>query len=237
MLMAMGVVIHGAGSNVLTIQGVNTFTSAQHTIGSDYIETGSFIGLAAATHSPLTITNVDVPFMRMILFQFERLGVAVSVDAQNRSIFVPARQKLAVRSDLFGAMPKIEDNIWPAFPADLMSIMIVVATQAKGSCLIHEKMFESRLFFVDKLIAMGAQIVLCDPHRAVIAGASPLYGAQISSPDIRAGMALLIAACAARGKSVIHNIEQVDRGYERIDERLNSLGASITRPPDRRSKN
>jgi UDP-N-acetylglucosamine 1-carboxyvinyltransferase len=170
----------------------------------------------------------------MILFQFERLGVCVEIDHARRSIFVPSRQKLTVKSDLFGALPKIEDNIWPAFPADLISIMIVVATQVKGTCLIHEKMFESRLFFVDKLIAMGAQIVLCDPHRAVIAGPSPLVGSSISSPDIRAGMSLLIAACAAQGTSHIQNIGQIDRGYERIDERLIKLGAHITRTAERR---
>jgi UDP-N-acetylglucosamine 1-carboxyvinyltransferase len=182
----------------------------------------------------LTITNVDTDVMKMVLFQFERLGVRVAVDRENRSIFVPKRQSLSVRRDLGGAIPKIEDNIWPAFPADLMSIMIVVATQAKGTCLVHEKMFESRLFFIDKLLAMGAQIVLCDPHRAVICGPCGLVGATISSPDIRAGMALLIAACAASGKSVIQNIEQIDRGYERIDARLASLGCRIVRTAERR---
>jgi UDP-N-acetylglucosamine 1-carboxyvinyltransferase len=233
-LQSMGVTIDGVGSNVLTVYGTTKFSPAHHTIGSDYIETGSFIGLAAATRSPITITNVDTQYMKMILFQFERLGVSVDVNHAKRTIAVSGRQQLRVKSDLFGAMPKIEDNIWPAFPADLISIMIIVATQAKGTCLIHEKMFESRLFFVDKLIAMGAQIVLCDPHRAVIAGPSPLSGSTISSPDIRAGMALLIAACAARGTSRIHNIEQIDRGYERIDERLVKLGASITRTAERR---
>ena len=221
-------------SNVLTIQGVTKFSPTRHSIGSDYIETGSFIGLAAATRSQITITNVDIQYMKIILFQFERLGVVVDVNPAKRSISVSGRQKLVVKRDLFGAIPKIEDNIWPAFPADLISIMIVVATQAKGTCLIHEKMFESRLFFVDKLIAMGAQIVLCDPHRAVIAGPSPLVGASISSPDIRAGMALLIAACTARGTSHIQNIGQIDRGYERIDERLTRLGAQISRTAERR---
>jgi UDP-N-acetylglucosamine 1-carboxyvinyltransferase len=170
----------------------------------------------------------------MILFQFERLGVFAKVDPALRTVSVPGLQKLIMKRDFFGAIPKIEDNIWPAFPADLISIMIVVASQAKGMCLIHEKMFESRLFFVDKLIAMGAQIVLCDPHRAVIAGPSALVGATISSPDIRAGMALLIAACAARGTSRIHNIGQIDRGYEKIDERLIGLGAGISRTAERR---
>lgn len=233
-LQAMGVAIEGVGSNMLTIYGATAFGPVRHSIGSDYIETGSFIGLAAATRSQITITNVDIQHMRMILFQFERLGVGVDIDPAKRAISVSGRQKLIVKRDLFGAIPKIEDNIWPAFPADLISIMIVVATQAKGTCLIHEKMFESRLFFVDKLIAMGAHIVLCDPHRAVIAGPSPLYGASISSPDIRAGMALLIAACAARGTSRIQNIGQIDRGYERIDERLAGLGAHISRTAERR---
>ena len=233
-LQAMGATIEGVGSNILTIYGTKKFSPAHHTIGSDYIETGSFIGLAAATRSTITITNVDIQHMRMILFQFERLGVSVEVDHAKRHITVSGRQKLSVKKDLFGAIPKIEDNIWPAFPADLISIMIVVATQAQGTCLIHEKMFESRLFFVDKLIAMGAQIVLCDPHRAVIAGPSQLLGATIRSPDIRAGMALLIAACAARGTSNIQNIEQIDRGYDRIDERLARLGASISRITERR---
>jgi UDP-N-acetylglucosamine 1-carboxyvinyltransferase len=229
-----GVVIEGIGSNVLTIHGVRRFGAVQHTIGSDYIEAGSFVGLAAATRSALTITNVDTDAMKMILFQFERLGVRVETDRGTRSIYVPKRQSMSVKRDLGGAIPKIEDNIWPAFPADLMSIMIVVATQANGTCLVHEKMFESRLFFIDKLLAMGAQIVLCDPHRAVICGPSGLVGATISSPDIRAGMALLIAACAAKGKSSIQNIGQIDRGYERIDTRLASLGARIVRVAERR---
>jgi UDP-N-acetylglucosamine 1-carboxyvinyltransferase len=225
----MGVKIDGIGSNVLTIHGIQTFSSAQHTIGSDYIEAGSFIGLAAATHSDITITNVDTQVMRMILLQFEHIGVKVEIDHQNRSIYVGSKQTLKIKKDLGGAIPKIEDNPWPGFPADLMSIMLVTATQSKGTCLIHEKMFESRLFFVDKLIGMGAQIVLCDPHRAVIIGPTPLYGGVISSPDIRAGMALLIAALAAKGKSRIHNSMQIDRGYQQIDERLRNLGAHIVR--------
>jgi len=225
----MGVTIEGIGSNVLTIHGITTFNAAQHTIGCDYIEAGSFIGLAAATHSDITITNVDTRIMRMILLQFELIGVRVDVDHHNRTIHVGGKQLLKIKKDLGGAIPKIEDNPWPGFPADLMSIMLVTATQSRGTCLIHEKMFESRLFFVDKLIGMGAQIVLCDPHRAVIIGPTPLYGGAISSPDIRAGMALLIAALAAKGKSRIHNSMQIDRGYKQIDERLRKLGAHITR--------
>jgi UDP-N-acetylglucosamine 1-carboxyvinyltransferase len=229
-----GVKIDGIGSNVLTIHGTGSFNGARHALGSDYIETGSFIGLAAATHSEITVTNVDLQHMKMILFQFARLGIRVEVDHKQRLIKVPGRQAMKIRHDLGGAIPKIEDNIWPAFPADLMSIMIVAATQTRGTCLLHEKMFESRLFFVDKLISMGAQIVICDPHRAVVNGPSPLVGATITSPDIRAGMALLIAACTARGQSRIQNIEQIDRGYEKIDERLSALGARITRTAERR---
>lgn len=225
----MGVVIEGIGSNVLTVHGTEVFKSTRHSIGSDYIEAGSFIGLAAATRSEITITNVDTQHMKMILFQFARLGVRVAVDHNRRTVIVPGGQSMKIRRDLGGAIPKIEDNIWPAFPADLISVMIVAASQTNGTCLIHEKMFESRLFFVDKLIAMGARIVICDPHRAVITGPSSLVGATITSPDIRAGMALLIAACAARGTSHIHNIGQIDRGYERIDKRLAGLGARITR--------
>jgi UDP-N-acetylglucosamine 1-carboxyvinyltransferase len=172
----------------------------------------------------------------MILFQFENIGVRVEEDNKNSTLHVPVRQKLRIKKDLGNAIPKIEDNPWPGFPADLMSIILVTATQSRGTCLVHEKMFESRLFFVDKLISMGAQIVLCDPHRAVIVGPTPLYGATISSPDIRAGMALLIAALAAKGKSTIHNISQIDRGYLKIDDRLNSLGARIYRTAERRKK-
>lgn len=230
----MGVKIEGIGSNILIIHGTDQFTAADHEVGSDYIEAGSFIGLAAATGSDLTITGVDTSVMRMILFQFERIGVMVDVDAEKRTLHVSDRQSLKVRKDLGSAIPHIEDSPWPGFPSDLMSIILVTATQSEGTCLIHEKMFESRLFFTDKLVGMGAQIVLCDPHRAVIVGPSPLYAATISSPDIRAGYALLIAALAAEGKSIINNIEQIDRGYQRIDERLSALGASIERISERR---
>ncbi|HON09462.1 MAG TPA: UDP-N-acetylglucosamine 1-carboxyvinyltransferase [Chitinispirillaceae bacterium] len=230
----LGVEIEGIGSNVLKVHGSQNFGPVLHDVGSDYIEAGSFIGLAAATRSPLTITGVDLSVMRMILFQFERIGVEVVTDAQKGTIFVPEKQPLKIKKDLGGAIPRIEDSPWPGFPTDLLSILLVTATQSEGTCLVHEKMFESRLFFVDKLIGMGAQIVLCDPHRAVIVGPSPLYGSTISSPDIRAGMALLIAACAAEGRSVIYNIEQIDRGYERMDQRLASLGASVERINERR---
>jgi len=228
-LQKTGVTIEGVGSNVLTVHGTDAWSPADHAVGSDYIEAGSFISLAASTGSAITITNVDAHHLRMILFQFERLGVKVVADHKKRKIHVPDRQDFCIRRDLGAAIPRIEDSPWPGFPADLTSIILVAATQATGTCLIHEKMFESRLFFVDELITMGAQIVLCDPHRAVVVGPSSLYGANINSPDIRAGMALLIAALAAEGTSVINNIFQIDRGYERIDERLRLLGARITR--------
>jgi UDP-N-acetylglucosamine 1-carboxyvinyltransferase len=234
-LETMGVAFEGIGSNVVTVHGIQKFKAARHSIGCDYIEAGSFIGLAAATHSDITITHVDTHILRMILFQFDHIGVHVEVNHTKQSLRVPAKQTLKIKNDIGGAIPKIEDNPWPGFPADLMSILLVTATQSKGTCLVHEKMFESRLFFVDKLIGMGAQIVLCDPHRAVIVGPTPLFGGVISSPDIRAGMALLIAALAAKGKSIIHNIAQIDRGYHKIDVRLNALGARITRIAERRT--
>jgi len=230
----LGVVVEGTGSNILTVHGTGSLKAADHEVSSDYIEAGSLISLAAATDSDITINNIDTRFMRMILFQFERMGIQVNIDQSKKMIHIPDKQDLTIRKDLGGAIPRIEDSPWPGFPADLMSIMLVTATQSAGTCLIHEKMFESRLFFVDKLISMGAQIVLCDPHRAVVVGSSQLYGAQISSPDIRAGMALLIAALAAEGGSVIHNIDQIDRGYERIDERLRGLGAEVSRISRRR---
>lgn len=232
----LGVKFTGIGSNVITIEGSRYCKEhAEFTVGSDYIEAGSFIGLAAATRSAITITGVDVRQMRMILLQFERIGIHVDVDYEKGLLFVPDKQQLIIKRDLGSAIPRIEDSPWPGFPTDLMSILLVTATQSSGTCLVHEKMFESRLYFVDKLINMGAQIVLCDPHRAVIVGPSPLFGASISSPDIRAGMSLLIAALAAEGKSTIYNINQIDRGYERIDERLRALGASIERSVDRRN--
>ena len=231
----LGVEISGIGSNILTIDGCGHFNASVHfKIGADIIEAGSFIGLAAATRSAITINGVEPHLMRMVLLQFERIGVVVEYDQHAQSLFVPDKQPLKIRKDIGAAIPRIEDSPWPGFPTDLMSILLVTATQSEGTCLIHEKMFESRLYFVDKLIAMGAQIVLCDPHRAVVVGPSSLYGAAISSPDIRAGMALLIAALAAEGRSVIDNIDQIDRGYQSIDTRLQSLGAQIERTSDRR---
>jgi len=227
MLIALGATISGIGSNVLTIEGGGRLHGGEFTIGPDHIEVGSFIGLAAVTRSRLTIESAGVKHLRSVRLGFDRLGVRTEV--QGDDLIVPADQELRIRSDLGGAVPKLEDQPWPAFPADVMSIAIVTATQCEGIILMHEKMFESRMFFVDKLVAMGARIVLCDPHRALISGPTPLRGATVESPDIRAGMAMLIAALCAKGTSVINNIGQIDRGYERIDERLNALGASILR--------
>jgi UDP-N-acetylglucosamine 1-carboxyvinyltransferase len=234
-LQEMGVEIEGVGSNLLTVHGRGDFGGTAHEIGGDYIEAGSFIGMAALTGSDLTISGVDAGVMRMILFQFERIGIVAETDAAARTLRVAGNQPLKVRKDIGGAIPRIEDSPWPGFPTDLLSILLVCATQSEGTCLIHEKMFESRLFFVDKLVGMGASIVLCDPHRAVVVGKSQLYGSSMSSPDIRAGMAILIAAMAAQGRSVINHIEQIDRGYQRIDERLNALGANIVRNDSKRA--
>ena len=230
MLVAMGAHIKGIGSNVLTIEGVETLSGTKYAIGPDHIEVGSFIGLAAVTNGDLTIEDVRGEDLRSTLMGFDRLGIRPRLDG-NRLIVDP-NQERRIRADLGGHVPKLEDGPWPAFPADQMSIAIVTATQCEGMLLVFEKMFESRLFFVDKLIGMGARIVLCDPHRAVIAGPSPLKGGVVESPDIRAGMAMLLAALAAEGESTIHNIGQIDRGYERIDERLRSLGAIIERVDD-----
>ena len=226
-LVAMGAQIEGIGTNTLTVQGGPQLTAAPYSVGPDHIEIGSFIGLAAVTGGAVTIEGVRADDLRSTLMGFERLGVRPRLDGAN--LVVDAGQERRIRPDLGGHVPKLEDGPWPAFPADLMSIAIVVATQCEGLLLVFEKLFESRLFFVDKLIGMGARIVLCDPHRAVIAGPSPLRGQQVESPDIRAGMAMLLAALAAQGDSVIQNIGQIERGYERIDERLRALGAQIER--------
>ncbi|MCD6334472.1 MAG: UDP-N-acetylglucosamine 1-carboxyvinyltransferase [Candidatus Latescibacteria bacterium] len=227
MLNRMGARIAGIGSNVLTIEGVEKLHGTQHTIQADYMEVGSFIGMAAVTGSAVRIQRATPENMRMALMVFERMGV--HVDIQGDDLWIPGGQRLRINPDLHGAIPQIYDAPWPGFPADLMSIALVVATQAEGTVLLFEKMFEGRMFFVDRLIGMGAAIVLCDPHRAVVVGPSTLYGDELISPDIRAGMALLIAAMCAEGTSVIHNIRQIDRGYERIDERLRALGAKIER--------
>ncbi len=230
MLIEMGADIRGVGTNHLEIRGVNRLSGANHQLQPDHIEVGSFVGLAAVTNGALTIKNAGVANLAMIRLCYQRLGVEMVVNGDD--VHVRAGQKLRVVDDAGGAIPKIDDAPWPGLPADLTSILLVVATQAEGTVLIHEKMFESRLFFVDRLLTMGARIVLCDPHRAVVSGPTPLVGERISSPDIRAGMALLIAALAASGESVIQNIAQIDRGYERIDERLLQLGAAIRREPE-----
>ena len=226
-LVAMGASIDGIGTNALTIDGGQPLQAAAHAIGPDHIEIGSFIGLAAVTGGAIAIDGVRADDLHSTLLAFERLGVRPRLDGTK--LIVDAEQERRIRPDLGGHVPKLEDGPWPAFPADLMSIAIVVATQCEGLLLIFEKLFESRLFFVDKLIGMGARIVLCDPHRAVIAGPSPLRGQVVESPDIRAGMAMLLAALAAQGDSVIQNIGQIERGYERIDTRLTALGAQIER--------
>ncbi len=228
LLNSMGARITGIGSNVLTIEGVDRLHGTEFTLGPDYIEIGSFIGLGAVTRGEMRIGPVNLDDLQMIRWIFER-RLNVHIEVEGNTIVVPDEQDLRVIPDVGGAIPKIDDAPWPMFPADLMSIALVVATQAQGVILIHEKMFESRLYFVDKLISMGAHIILCDPHRAVVSGPAPLHGQILTSPDIRAGMALLIAALIAEGESEIHNIEQIDRGYERIDEKLRALGARIER--------
>jgi len=227
LLNGMGARIEGIGSNVLTIHGVDRLGGGEFTIGPDHIEVGSYIALAAMTRGELRIRNAAPHHLRMIRHVFSRLGVEIQVDGED--VVVPAEQPLEVVPDIGGAIPTIADAPWPAFPADLMSIAIVLATQTTGTVLFHEKMFESRLYFVDKLIFMGARIVLCDPHRCVVQGPSRLQGDVLVSPDIRAGMALVGAALCAKGQSVIRNVEQIDRGYERVEEKLRSLGARIER--------
>ena len=233
-LVALGAAIEGIGTNKLTIEGGHTLGRATHRIGPDHIEVGSFIGLAAVTGSELRIADAGIEHLRSTLLGFARLGVSCRVEGPD--LVVPAEQEKVIQTDLGGHVPKLEDQPWPAFPADTMSIAVVTATQCTGLILIHEKMFESRLFFVDKLVGMGARIVLCDPHRALVAGPSRLRAATVDSPDIRAGMAMLLAAMCADGESTINNVAQIERGYERIDERLNALGANIARVEDRRSR-
>jgi UDP-N-acetylglucosamine 1-carboxyvinyltransferase len=224
---SLGAQIEGIGSNVLRVQGVDRLNGGTWRIGSEHIEVASFIGLAAVTGGDVTIDDVVPEDLAPILPSFARLGVHVEVEGS--TLHVPPNQNLAVEDDLGGQIPKIEDGPWPAFPADLTSIALAVATQAKGTVLIFEKMFENRLFFVDKLVSMGARIILCDPHRAVVTGPAKLFGQRMASPDIRAGMAMLIASLCAEGVSTIGNVGEIDRGYERIDERLRALGARIER--------
>lgn len=230
MLNAMGAKISGCGSNLLTIEGVDELRGTEHTILPDMIEVGSFIGLAAMTQSALRITNCRVDMLGIIPRTFERMGIKLFIDGDD--IVVPAQERYEIQTFIDGSIMTIYDAPWPGFTPDLLSVVLVTATQARGSVLVHQKMFESRLFFVDKLIDMGAQIILCDPHRATVIGLDrrqPLRGIEMSSPDIRAGVALLIAALSAEGTSTIYNINQIDRGYQRIDERLNALGAQIER--------
>jgi UDP-N-acetylglucosamine 1-carboxyvinyltransferase len=226
-LVSLGADIEGIGSNVLRIRGQAELGGGEYRIGPDHIEVASFVGLAAATGGEIVVTDVEPDHLISIVPAFRRLGVEMNV--AESAVHVAAGQELAVEDDFGGQIPKIESGIWPAFPADLTSIAVTVATQARGTILIFEKMFESRLFFVDKLVSMGARIVLCDPHRVVVSGPAKLYGERLESPDIRAGMAMLIAALCAEGTSAIGNIRQIDRGYERIDERLRALGAAIER--------
>ncbi len=227
LLSAMGAAVDGIGSNVMTVHGRDRLGGAEHTISADHIEVGSFMALAAATGGELRIRDVEPLDLMMVRRQFGRLGLRSEIEGNE--MLVPPDQELSVQTDLGDAIPKIEDGPWPAFPADLTSIALALATQAAGEILIFEKMFENRLFFVDKLVAMGARITLCDPHRAIVSGPSRLHGERVESPDIRAGMAMLIAALAADGVSEIGNIRQIDRGYEQIDERLRGLGAQIER--------
>ena len=230
MLISMGAQIQGVGSNLLTINGVEQLHGCEHTLLSDMIEVGSFIGLAAMTGSEITIKNVNYLQLGLIPDVFKRMGI--KIERINDDIYIPAQEHYEVETFMDGSIMTIADAPWPGFTPDLISIVLVIATQAKGSVLIHQKMFESRLFFVDKLIDMGAKIILCDPHRATVIGLDHQYqlrGIRMSSPDIRAGVALLIAALSAEGKSIIDNIEQIDRGYQEIDLRLQKLGASIQR--------
>ncbi len=230
MLNGMGAKIGGIGSNIITIEGVKKLSGTDFSIGADFMEVGSFIGLAAVTRGDLVIENGCPEHLRMCRVAFGRLGIHWETDG--RTIHVPPVQDLRVMADLGGSIPKIDDAPWPGFPPDLTSIMTVVATQVDGTVLIHEKMFESRMFFVDKLIAMGARIILCDPHRAVVSGPSRLRGSYLVSPDVRAGMAMVIAALCAEGRSLIDNVYQIERGYEGLVARLQGLGARIERAED-----
>ena len=227
MLNSMGARISGIGSNILTIEGVKKLSGTEFAIGSDYMEVGSFIGLAAVTRGEVEIENAAPEHLKMTKISFAKLGIYW--EQEGTTIRVPSNQILRVLPDLGGIIPKIDDAPWPGFPADLTSIALVIATQVDGTVLIHEKMFESRMFFVDKLIDMGAKIVLCDPHRAVVSGPCRLRGSVMTSPDVRAGMAMVIAALCAEGESTIHNVYQIERGYEKLTARLAALGARVTR--------
>ena len=227
MLNVLGAKIDGIGSNTLHIEGVERLHGGEFTIGPDYLEVISFVGAAAVTHGSVRVKGAGVSDLKMIAHVFERLGVKWNVEGDD--LLVPADQSLEVIPDLDGAIPEIKTNVWPAYPTDLISIAITVATQASGSVLFHDWMYSGRMYFTDKLVGMGARIILCDPYRCVVQGPTQLYGERLESPDIRAGMALLAAALCARGRSIINNIEQIDRGYEALDERLRTLGAKIER--------
>jgi len=226
-LNGLGARINNIGSNILHIEGVPGLRGGEFTLGADYLEVASFIVAAAVTHGSVRIEKVQPEYLTMTRLVFGRLGI--EWQEQENSILVPSDQQLAIRPDLGGAIPEISVMPWPAFPTDMMSMAIVAATQSNGTVLFHDWMYPSRMFFIDKLVAMGARVVLCDPHRAIVQGPSELWGEQLESPDIRAGMALILAALAGRGTSVIRNIAQIDRGYERIDEKMRQLGADIQR--------
>jgi UDP-N-acetylglucosamine 1-carboxyvinyltransferase len=230
MLVAMGADIDGIGSNVMTVRGTGTLRGCTHTVAPDHIEIGSFMALAGVTGGELVVKDTVPQDLRMIRLVFDRLGLRSEV--QGNDVIVPGNQRLMIRNDAGEHMPKVEDGPWPAFPADLTSIALALATQAEGSVVIHEKMFENRLFFCDKLQLMGAAITICDPHRAIVLGPRRLTGQRVDSPDIRAGMAMVIAALSADGVTEIGNVRQIDRGYERIDQRLRELGARIDRVDD-----
>ena len=230
MLTKMGAHIEGIGTNILRIEGVDTLSGTEHTIGPDLLEIGGYMVMAAVTDSAITIDGVNPEEIQVIDSKYRKLNIHYELDGT--TLTVPAGQNLEIKPDFAGDIPKIDDGTWPAFPTDLMSIMIVGATQAKGTVLFFEKMYDGRMFFVDHLIGMGARIVLCDPHRVVVVGPSTLYSTTVHSPDIRAGMALVIASMCARGTSVIYNIRQIDRGYENLEKKLKSLGASIERHVD-----
>jgi UDP-N-acetylglucosamine 1-carboxyvinyltransferase len=230
LLNTMGANISGIGSNTLKIEGVDKLHGGEFTIGPDYLEVISFIGAAVVTRGEIRIHKAGHKYLDMIRMVFKKLGVHWIVDEDD--ILVPANQRLRVEPDLGGVIPEIKTNIWPAFPTDLMSIAIVVATQSRGSVLFHNWMFEGRMYFTDKLKSMGAQVILCDPHRCIVIGPTKLFGENVESPDIRAGMSLLLAALAAEGQTTIRNIGQIDRGYEKVDEKLRQMGAKIERVTD-----
>lgn len=227
LLNLLGANIQNIGSNTLNIEGVSALRGGEFEIGPDYLEVISFVGAAAVSHGSITIRNAGIQYLDMIKLVFARLGV--TWEERGNDIFVPEEQKLGIEPDLGGAIPTVNVMPWPAFPTDLMSIAIVLATQSRGTVLFHDWMYPSRMFFTDKLVGMGAQIVLCDPHRCIVQGPTPLTGEKMESPDIRAGMALVLAALSAHGKSVIRNVNQIDRGYEKVDEKLRLLGAQIER--------